>query len=241
MSLDNSVYSALSKQVGQFREMDVISNNIANSNTTAYRGENLPFRSHLEFQGKNRDKLAMAQDYATYTDTSVGSAKVTGNQLDFMINGEGYFAVETPAGTRYTRSGNFQVDASGTLVTADGYPVISGGDKIQFQENDTIVEMRGDGTLIANGEERGQLQVVTFPSDQLMERVGNNMYNTNQPPTVKDKPQLAQGVLEASNVKPIIEMTRMMKLSRSVDLTSQMIEDSYELQRHAMSTLSKKQ
>ncbi len=242
MALDNGIYTALSKQVLQFREMEVIAGNVANANTVGYKADNMMFSDHLKFQGQSRDKLAMAESRTIYRDTSEGTGMVTNNQLDFMINGSGYFQVETPAGTRFTRAGNFQVDGNGNLVNSEGYPVLDpGGGRITFQETDTSVEIKGDGTLVAGGEERGQIGVVTFDNEQALQKAGGNLYNTAQAATPVDFPRIAQGVLEGSNVQPVQQITKMIMTMRRVGDTSQMIDSSYDLQRKAISVLAKRQ
>lgn len=243
MALDNSIYVALSKQQAQYRQMDIIAHNVANANTVGYQSEHLMFDDYLEKTGNTpKDKISFTQDWGQYTDTSQGKAISTSNPFDLMINGDGYFVVTTPNGPRYTRAGNFQLDGTGALVTAQGYPVQgTGGATIQFQEEDKNIDIRADGTVLANGEERGKIQVVNFENKQLLDKVGNNNYTSDETPTPIESPTLAQGMLEGSNVEPIIELTTMIDTIRRVAATSQIIDNSYDLERKAVSTLSKQQ
>src|SRR4051812_9350277 len=107
--MDNNIYIMLSRQMTLFRDMDVTANNIANTNTTGYSAEHILFSSYLtkDVNRGDRNSMAFAHDVSTYRDTESGPMKVTGNDLDMAIQGDGYFTVETPLGTRYTRAGNF--------------------------------------------------------------------------------------------------------------------------------------
>ncbi len=239
--MDNGIYVALSKQLAQFRQMAVIANNIANAETTGYGTEKMLFDDYLVPEG-NKRKVAFTQDYNTHRNLEQGKMKQTGNQLDMAIMGKGYFVVDTPNGPRYTRAGNFQIDGNGILVTPEGYPVLGeGGEQIQFQEEDTKVEIREEGFIIVDGEDRGRIEVVDIPNEQLMEKVGKSLYKTDQAALPIENPVVAQGVLEGSNVEPVIEITDMMMTMRRVGNTSQFIDTSYELERRTIGVLAKQQ
>src|SRR5258708_5552303 len=109
--MDNSIYVTLSRQLALFRDMDVTANNIANANTTGYNAEHIMFDSFVTKDANQGDRnpVSFANDVATYRNIENGSMQITGNDLDLAIQGNGYFIVETPLGTRYTRAGNFQV------------------------------------------------------------------------------------------------------------------------------------
>jgi len=237
--MDNSVYVALSRQLAEFRDMAATANNIANVNTTGYDAEHLLFRSYLTKDNNlgDRNPMTFAHDISTYTDLEQGNMQVTGNDLDMAIQGSGYFMVETPLGTRYTRSGNFQVAGDGTLVTSEGYPVLNdGAQRIVLPEDTTSVEVGEVGNLKVNGEDFGNVGVAQFANPQLLERLGSNMYKSNVPPQPAQNIRVLQGTLEASNVKPIMEMTHMLDVSRSVDNTAKFIEVIYDLERKTSST-----
>src|SRR5262245_12957747 len=134
--MDNSVYIILSRQMALFRDFDNTANNMANANTVGFNANRTLFTSYLVQDGP-RGKMAFDQDIATYRDTSGGTLRTTGNTFDLAINGEGYFVLDTPLGTRYTRAGNLQVDGAGVLTSAEGYPVMdAGGQQIAFTEED---------------------------------------------------------------------------------------------------------
>src|SRR5687768_3602243 len=103
--MDNSIYIALSRQLAEFRDMDITANNIANANTVGYDSEHILFSTYLtrDINKGDRNPMAFAHDVSSYVNTEMGSLQTTGNDLDLAIQGDGYFIVETPLGIRYTK------------------------------------------------------------------------------------------------------------------------------------------
>lgn len=237
--MDNGIYIALSRQMGLFRDMEMTANNLANANTGGYQAEKMMFDDYL-VNGGEGPKMAFTNDLASYKDTREGTMKVTGNPLDVAISGPGYFTVQTPLGERFTRAGNFQIDMDGTLVTSEGHPVLDeGGQPIAFEPEDNEIIIGEAGNVMVNGEQRAILGVVEFENRQMLERVGSTMYKTDAEPLPIAESRVLHGVLEGSNVQPILELTRMINVSRSVGSTSKLIESQYELQRKASNTWAK--
>lgn len=238
--MDNSIYIMLSRQTAVFRNMEVTANNIANLNTPGYNAERLVFNDFLipDVDGKN----AYTNDPTSYRDTTNGSMKTTGNQFDLAINGQGYFQVQTPLGIRYTRAGHFQIDAEGTLVNPDGYPVLGAdGGQITIPENAKSVSINGAGQIAVDGEEVGQVGVMEFANEQAMVRYGNSLYSAEEEPQPSETARIAQGTLEMSNVSGVKEMTRVIELSRAVGSTAKFIEVMYDLQRKTSSVYARAQ
>lgn len=234
--MDNGIYIALSRQMGLFREMEVVANNLANVDTAGYNAEKIMFDDYL-VKGGEGPKQAYVNDVASYRDLSQGRLKVTGNPLDMAISGPGYFMVETPLGVRYTRAGNFQMDVNGTLVTNEGHAVLdAGGQPILFQPEDRDIKVGENGLLTVNGEERGQIGVVEFNNPQALERLNSTLYRADGLAEPAVESRLLHGTLESSNVTPVMELTRMMSVSRGVSGTAKLIDAQYELQRKASNT-----
>ncbi len=239
--MDNSIYITLSRQLALFRDMEATTNNIANANTTGYSSEHIMFKSYLskDINQGTPNKMSFAYDIASYRNTDNGSVRATENPLDVAINGNGYFVVQTPLGTRYTRSGNFQLLADGTLATPEGYTVMDNSNQsIVFPEDTNSVDIGEAGNIKVNGEDFGILNVVQFENEQLLERVGSTLYQTDATPIAADPAtaRVAQGVLENSNVQPVMELTHMITISRAVANTAKFIEVVYDLQRKASNT-----
>lgn len=227
--METTSYIALSNQGALRREMDSIANNMANMNTTGFKGERMMFVDHLT-RSRSGDfiadqRLAFVRDIASYRDTSAGPIEQTGNTLDVAIHGDGFFAVQTPDGERYTRSGNFRLDNGGQLVTQDGLPVLSdAGAPIFFAREDTTITITGDGSVSTENGLLGKLRVVTFDNEQDMLGMGSGLYATEQAPIAKPDAQIAQYALEKSNIEAITEMTRMMDVNRRYASTQKMID-----------------
>ncbi len=237
--MDNGIYVMLSRQLALFRDMEVTAGNVANANTSGYGAQHMLFNSYLTHDVNQGDKnpMAFAYDISTFRDTRQGTMKTTGNPLDVAINGDGYFMVQTPLGTRYTRSGNFQLDGAGQLITADGNPVLdSSNQPIFFPEDTQKVEIGQLGNIKVNGVDFTSLGTVKFDNEQLLRHAGGTLYMSEITPLPADDVSVVQGVLEGSNVTPVTELTHMIEVSRSVASTAKYIEVVYDLQRKASNT-----
>lgn len=240
--MDNAIYIALSKQMMQFRKLDVHANNMANANTPGFK-ENVMMMTDWTVDNGNRQKISFAQDLREYRNTESGSMQQTGNALDVAIDGKAYFAVQTQAGTRYTRTGNFKIDPNGLLVNNDGFPVSGiGGGTINIPETARNIVIGGNGIVRVDNEEIGQLEVVTFQNDQKLTREGATLYADNGAgvqAALDTDYKVAQGFLESSNVQPVVELTQLIETQRRVSGTSNFIDTAYDMQRRALSVWAK--
>ncbi len=237
--MNNAIYVALSRQTGVGRQLSVVANNLANSNTVGYHGDQLLFKSHLVPDAGGRD-TAYVEDVATIRNTSQGRLEYTGSPLDLAINGPGYFAITGPVGNAYTRAGNFVLDNEGSLTTMDGYKVQDdGGAQIDFQEDDREIVIFGDGRIEVDGEERSQLGFYQFEDEQQIKRIGDNLYTALEAPAPNEgEGRIAQGMVEKSNVTPVTEITNLIELQRAYTGNAKFISDMYELQEDAIRKLS---
>ena len=220
--MENTGYIALSAEAALQRRMDTIANNIANMNTSAYKSEQMMFVQHLvKSRGDDRiapTKLAFVRDVGMIRDLSEGPIRVTGNPLDVALKGEGYLAVQTPQGERYTRDGRLQLNANGALVTQEGYQVMStAGTPFFFTPEDKDIHIARDGTISTRTGDLGKIRVVKFNDPRNLLKVGGNLYKTDQAPQDVQNPDVVQNALEGSNVQPVIEMARMIDTHRSYD------------------------
>jgi flagellar basal body rod protein FlgG len=180
------------------------------------------------------------KDAGNLRDLSQGELTHTGAPLDVAINGNGYFAVQTPAGMRYTRDGHFSLDQNGQLVTSEGYPVQGDGGAITITPDAGDINIGTDGTIssIINGNinQLGKLQAVDFANDSALTKQGANLYSTTQtatPATASEQ----QGMLESSNVQPVIEITHMIDVTRAYQMTATLSSSQEDLMRQAISQL----
>ena len=236
--MENSLYIALSRQMVMQRQMEVIANNIANMSTPGYKGEQMMF---VEYLGKidTGESASYVQDLSVMRDYGEGPLSRTDNTLDVAIHGQGWFVVDTPDGQRYTRNGHFTLDQNGQLVTSDGYAVLDRqGQPIRFDTTDTKIEITGDGTIATNAGPKGRLNIVTFEDQQQLHKQSATLYSSNAPTQPALKAQVVQGMIESSNVEPIVEVTNMMWALRNYQAAQQLIEGDDGLLRKAVDTLT---
>lgn len=235
--MNNASYIALSGMTALTRQMEIHAQNIANANTTAFKAERPLFESFLADDGSGT-KMAYVIDYGIARDTMVGAITPTGNTLDLAIEGEGYFVVETDGGQRYTRNGRFTVDAEGTLVTASGHPVLDdGGNPIQIGTDRETLVVSKSGALSSAAGSIGKIAIVSFENEQMLRKEGASLYTTNAEPRPVEGASIAQGAIESSNVRPIIEMMQIMETARRYQSISQLIQRQGEMSRRAVDTL----
>src|SRR5471032_3109486 len=176
--MQNALLIGLSRQTILERQLDVISNNIANVNTSGFKADASLFEEYLmpgahedNFVGSDR-RLSYVQDRGTYRDFSQGAVEQTKNPLDIAIDGGGFLVVQTAAGDRYTRDGGLQMNNTGQLVTSAGNPVLGTSGPIVFQPGDHDINVSPDGTITVlegNGKTdsvRGKLRLVSFRDAQ---------------------------------------------------------------------------
>ena len=236
--MDNSVYVALSKQVATERQLGMLAHNLANASTTGYKAGSIMFSEYLVNDGKGKTSYAL--DYGVGRDTSQGGLESTGNPLDIAIQGDGYFAVRTPEGERYTRAGNFTINQQGQLATMDNYLVLdNAGQPIEFQEQDETITFFTDGRMEVDGEERTTIGVYKFEDERQLKYVSGNLYESAEAPVVAEDPRVAQGMIEQSNVKPILEITKLITTQRSFTSSNKFISDMYDMQDNAIRTIGK--
>jgi flagellar hook-basal body protein len=167
--MENTVLVGLSRQIALRRELDVIANNLANLGTTGFKAESVLFEQHLSDTAR-ADNFTVPQDRSvrfvldreTRTDLSQGAFSQTGSKLDVAIDGEGFFAVDSPQGERYTRAGGFSLSPTGELITPSGHQVLGTGGPIVLDPNDTEISIARDGTISTREGERGRLRLVRF-------------------------------------------------------------------------------
>jgi len=208
--------------------MEVISNNLANINTTGYKKDEM-FVEMLKDPGvappAGAGELGARLNVEKITDFGIGSLMQTSNPLDVALQGDGYFVVQTPRGERYTRNGNFTVALDGTLTTNDGYPVLGRNGRIKFpdlqllaQEN-VVIKQTGEITI--GKTEIDTLRVVECKDHTRLRKEGNSLFSIapEDKGTIADmeSPLVRQGFLEESNVDGIAEMIEMIEITRNFE------------------------
>ncbi len=242
--MEAASYVALSRQSGLRRQMDIVANNLANMSTSGFKGEKMMFVEHLvKSKGGHKpisERIAYVRDIATLRDHSEGPIETTGNPLDLAISGEGFFTIQTDQGDRYTRNGRFQLDQGGQLVNQQGFPVLAeGGQPIFFAPGDTNISIARDGTVATDNGDLGKLSLVSFENPQEMRPGAGGLFATEAAPQAVENPNIQQGMLEGSNVLPIIEMSRMIDVHRTYDNVKKFIEREDDRMRQMVRDMAK--
>jgi flagellar basal-body rod protein FlgF len=244
--VENAQLVGLSRQMALRRELEVVANNIANLGTAGFKSEQMKFSEYLmpiasaETFPNNRDKrLSYVEDHATWQDFGAGPIQITDNQFDLAIDGDAFFAVQTPNGIRYTRNGQFQIDTQGTLVTNEGYPVMSTSGPIQFADTETAVTFGKDGTVSTDQGPRGRLLLTRFADPQSLVAEGSSMFRGDGlgVEVAPGQGGVQQYAIEKSNVQAVVETTRLVEISRAYQTLSKIMERGDELRRTAIERL----
>ncbi|MCW5936828.1 MAG: flagellar basal-body rod protein FlgG [Fimbriimonadaceae bacterium] len=241
--------------VAQQTNLDVIANNLANTNTYGFKGQRAEFQDVMyqtirasgaptggESTLPGPAQIGLGSRFSgNSTSLSLGSIQSTGNPYDLAINGNGFFQVTHPDGTvLYTRDGSFKTDASGNLVTVDGYLVEP---PVNVPTGASAVTIAGNGQITAilpgsqEPTEIGVLQLAVFPNPAGLTRVGQNLFRagggSGDPTALNPGDQGAgtiyQGALEGSNVQVVEEMVRMITAQRSYEINSKAIQTADDM------------
>lgn len=244
------LYTAASGMLARNMQQDAIANNLANVNTSGYKRDQAVFREFPNFlkHRLNDDVLLTQHGHIDFqppigllgTGTTVddifthfeqGQLMKTENTFDLALWGDGFFSVMTPEGERYTRSGNFTVNAEGELVTMQGYNVLDANNnpvKVLFN-NIAITE---DGTLFAmseiNNEAIAKLKIVSFADNKGLKKIGDSLFDITEysgEAQLSGLPQVEvkQGYIERSNVNIVTEMVNMIEVQRSYEANQKVI------------------
>jgi flagellar basal-body rod protein FlgG len=242
-----AIYTPMSGALAQERVLEIIANNLANANTTGFKGDQVTFKllepepnkhyksplppanykvSLDDVMPTRGNELAYVGVAGVERDTSQGPAIQTGNPLDIMIEGEGMLAVNTKDGLRYTRAGHLSLNGDGILVTERGDPIL--GDKGVISLKSSALEINRRGEIYQNGQLIDKLQIYKFKSDKDLERVGDNSYFFGGPAEAREQvkdPSVSQGYLEGSNVNAIKNITSMIIAHRSYEAYQKTVQN----------------
>ncbi len=238
------LYTAWSGMINEQNRMDVLTNNLANADTTGYKKEGATsqaFKDVLAYKIKDTSEyinLAKGIGKANlgvkigenYTDYSQGSFKVTENALDLAISGKGFFAVEFTDkdgkdSVKYTRDGSFTLNRQGYLVTKDGDFVLDiDGDHIQLDPARSV-EVDARGNIRQDGGLAATINLVDFEDYNYLEHYGENYYQPVEGAEDREADAVIRsGYLETSNVQVVSEMVQMISVSRQYESNQKLIQ-----------------
>lgn len=236
------LYTAYTGMMNQQARLDVITNNLANASTVGYKKEGSTSQA---FDSMYTQKIKDGSEGyinrrigkeslgvkigETYTDYTQGSFKVTGNTLDFALEGTGFFNIEYTSksgvtSTRYTRDGSFSLNNQGMLVTEDGDYLLGQNGRIQVPTGAEIV-IDELGNVYADDELVDTIKITDFEDYNYLRKFGENLYTTVDGATEKDGAyKVRQGYLEMSNINVISEMVEMITISRAYESNQKVVQ-----------------
>ena len=253
-----TIYTPLSGSLAQEKLMDIIANNLANTSTVGFKQENvtfkqlvpepyknyknplppanykIPFEKIMHLRGNEVDYVGVS---GVYRDQTQGPAVETKNPFDVLIDGEGYFMVQTPEGERLTRNGSFTLNESGVLTDQLGHPVI--GEKGLIYLRGKGVEVNHLGEVYQDGSMIDRLKVVGVKDEKDLERVGYNHYyfSGNQEDLIQANSTIRQGYVEGSNVNVMQNLTQMILAHRSYEAYQKSIQNYDQMMEKSSNTL----
>ncbi len=245
--MDISTYVLLSHEQALQRRMDVTANNMANTSTVGFKREQPVFHEYVERGGDSSipsaNTTSFVLDYGAIHDTGMGAFQPTGNPLDVMIDGPGYFAVEAPGGgTAYTRAGFVKVLPSGDLATAGGQRLLDANGKPINAPPDQLsgLTIATDGTLMGPQGELGRLAVTVFADESAVSPRGDGMLTGSGGRILSAaETKLTSGGVEGSNVQPIVETTSMVEILRSYQSSQRMSQALDDMRKNAIDRLGR--
>lgn len=238
--MDNVTYAVLTRQSGLLAELRAVANNVANAETTGFRAEGVIFSEHVAALGRDAPSLSMAAARVRETSLTPGALAPTGGPLDLAISGEGYFLVATPDGDRLTRAGSFVQDATGDIMTPDGFRLLdSGGAPVFVPPGTAQIGIAPDGTISADGVPVGQVGLYLPADAGTMTRQNGVLFDPQGAIGPAESATVSQGFLEESNVDAIGQITRLIALQRAYELGQGLLDREDSRIRNTIQTLSR--
>ena len=245
--MSGDIYIAAAGALASEKRLQIIANNLANSNTVGFkmdRGQfklidpaDVPSQTAQDPADLDASKAPLFwNNFSMYTDFSNGALKRTDNDFDLALVGNGFFCVQTPNGVHYTRKGDFTLNAEGVLVTRNGWPVLGEGGEITVKSTanpQKIARFAVDeqGNVTVDGKTADSLRIVEFSQPNRLTKAGDTLF---KPPAggageIKaEKVKVSQGFIELSNVDSVKMMTEMIEILRGYESYQKVIQTADE-------------
>lgn len=244
--MDTTPLVSLSLAQAMRLELDVLANNMASSSTAGFKGEKILFETHLQRApaASGREDVNFISHRGSYIDEAGGEIMPTGNPLDVAVQG-GWLTYRAEDGSlAIGRDGRFLQDANGQLITASGATVLdAGGAPILLPPGGVDgVKIAKDGTITTGeGAVVGRLGVVEMDQVDGLERMSGALFRlpADANPVPALLAEVTQGAIEQSNVKPVLEMTRMMTIQSAYDRAQKIISDDDDLKKNFLQRIGR--
>ena len=241
--MDNLSISAASGMRARMESLELLANNLANVETGGFKADREFYSLYTSLDASSDPQTgetnALPVIEKHWTDLSPGDMRVTGNPLDFAIDGDGLFAIQTPRGVRYTRNGSFRIAKNGSLTTADGGAVVAkGGGNIVLQAG-LPVEVQPDGAVKQSGQTIGQIDLASYDAASL-NKEGTSYFALAA--GAKPKPSsgtVLQGKLESSNVGSAESAVRLVAIMRQFEMLQKAMTIGNDLNKRAIEEVAR--
>ena len=210
----SGIYNLIDGSMTQQLRFETIANNMANSNTNGFKKDVISFY----------EALGMQQSFSN-TDFSQGPLRYTGNELDVALSSKGFFKIETPNGSKYTRDGAFSINAQGVLVTGSGDTVLGQNGPITVEGGQVYIGR--DGQVVVNNESVDKILVVDFDEPQLLRKEGGSYYSyqgESKGISTASDAEIQHKYLESSNVNPTQETIEMIETYRAFESVEKAVQ-----------------
>ena len=225
----------------------MLANNLANATTVGYKSDREFYSLYASAEAtagsmeapEGADTAPVIESH--WTDQSQGILRTTGNSMDLAIDGSGFFTVKGPTSDLFTRNGNFRLSPSGTVVTADGYPVLSGNGATIQSRAEAPLEITPDGTVNQQGQSLGQIRLVNFSAPSAINKQGANYFYLADP---NAKPAASsalvyQGRLEDSNAGGAEGAIRLVGIMRQFEMLQRAAKLGADMDRQSVEQVAK--
>jgi len=237
--MKNGLYVSLSAQISLERRLETIAANVANATTPGYRVDGVSFSTELARAGDSN--IAFVGEGDGFISRRAGPLISTGNPLDMAIQGEGWFAVRSSAGTVYTRDGRMTMNEDGGLVSITGQPILdAAGAPIELDPGGGAPTIAHDGMISQGGRQVGAVGLFALDDDAKLTRAGNSGFTSDKPaaPILDFRANgVVQGSIEGANVDPVREMTRLIEVTRTFDGVTNGVTETENSLQDAIKTL----
>lgn len=239
--MDNIFYLGLRTQQALERRIATTASNLANVNTTGFKADAIRFQVAVVDPARSSDRphdIRFVRDAGLVRDFSQGPLKTTGEPFNLAIEGDGFFAVQGPDGTAYTRDGSFELSEDGTLVTSDGRAVLDdAGAPIVFDTRGETAQIDAQGRIRVGAANIGALQLVSFTNQADLRKIGDNLFDAGTQPPEPFTGKVTQGALEQSNVNAVTAITDLIQISRAYEGAARIVQSTDDLRQRALQRL----
>jgi len=256
--MSGEIYMAAAAALAYEKRLEVVANNLANVNTAGFKRDDVAFQAYMTSDSGETvpvyppypPPLQASSFWIAYesrTDYSPGALKATGNPLDLALTGKGFFTVESPEGSVFTRRGNFTLSPEGVLVTQEGWPVQGTGGEFRLEDRSEgpggpTFSVGDDGMVRVNGRDVGRLQIAEFSEPDSLIKIGQGYFKPASAEAAVQSAEefrVAQGFLEMSNVEAVQMMTEMIEIVRGYESYQRVIRSIDETTARSIAELGR--